>query len=47
MGNTTLIKYNKKSRVWDNSPFATKKATDFFRCFLHGCDGLAKMELLN
>nr|DAV74327.1 MAG TPA: transposase [Caudoviricetes sp.] len=33
-------------RVWDNSPFATKKQR-ICRCFLHGYDSLAKIELHN
>ena len=44
MASVFLAEKNKK-RVWDNSPFATKKQR-ICRCFLHGCDSLAKIELL-
>ena len=37
----------KKEKVWDKSPLACKKSNGFAVAFLHGCDSLGKIELLN
>ena len=42
----TVKIYKKITRGWDNSLFAPKKQR-ICRCFLHGCDSLGKIELLN
>ena len=45
--NATVIVQYLRTRVWDNSLLCPKKSNGFAVAFLHGCDSLGKIELLN